>query len=466
MQLTLQLNALVDYALSPQGTHLATFEKLSSTETVAHQNFSIWRLSGEKEPVKVLSFSHKNPSNWVPQWSSDDRFLGRAVSNEVHIYDLQAASLTANDPTYRILAPGITDFSMSAPGKCAIFIKEHSGKPGSLRVYNYTANCAQAAAQKQFFKADHCKFYWSPMGGKHVIAHISTEYDKTGKSYYGESNLYFVATDGGFDCRVDLDAKGPIHDVCWSPIGNEFVVVYGFMPSTSSLFDLKCNKLYTFACGPKNAVNFNGQGNLIYFGGFGNLAGSVEVWRRSGAVGRIGNFEAAGATLCEWSPDGAFLITATLTPRLRVDNGFKVWTLTGSQVGRVDFGELYQVAWVPNDPMAHGPAKVADLTKNIAVATAELKKEAYRPPSLRNRPTNSTIEAKPSAPAQPTSIPIAMSKEAKAVKKLQEKLDAIKIIKAKHAAGEQLDPDQITKMGREAEFEAELVEALKALRMN
>ncbi len=40
--------------------------------------------------------------------------------------------------------------------------------------------------------------------GSAVIVLAQTEVDKTGKSYYGETNLYLLSASGGFDCRVDL----------------------------------------------------------------------------------------------------------------------------------------------------------------------------------------------------------------------------------------------------------------------
>lgn len=40
--------------------------------------------------------------------------------------------------------------------------------------------------------------------GTNLLFLTQTEVDKTGKSYYGESNLYLMAAAGQFDCRVTL----------------------------------------------------------------------------------------------------------------------------------------------------------------------------------------------------------------------------------------------------------------------
>lgn len=60
-----------------------------------------------------------------------------------------------------------------------------------------------------------------------MLVLTQTDSDKTGKSYYGETNLYLLSTVANQNCRVELDAIGPIHEVSWSPHYAEFVVVYG-----------------------------------------------------------------------------------------------------------------------------------------------------------------------------------------------------------------------------------------------
>lgn len=61
--------------------------------------------------------------------------------------------------------------------------------------------------------------------GTSLLFLTQTEVDKTGKSYYGETNLYLLGK--GVDGRVELDKDGGIHDFAWSPNGNEFTVTYG-----------------------------------------------------------------------------------------------------------------------------------------------------------------------------------------------------------------------------------------------
>ena len=462
---------------------------MSSSNSDSHQqlNYSIWKLNFETgKAEKKISFSHKNQSTWTPQWTCDDSFVGRAVNGEIHFYSQEDVENGKKFPSSRIILDSLNEFSI-CPSirdfKCAIFGKESKGRPGSIKIYPINKDSeiiSTHLVQKTFFKADRCQFRWSP-NGRNLLALTSTEVDATGKSYYGESNLYFLSSDGKFDSRVDLTGGGSIHNFSWAPSGNEFIVIHGFMPATTSLFDLKCKQVYDFTCGSKNEALYNAAGNLICFGGFGNLPGTIEIWRRTGAVSRVGAMQSVGTTVMEWSPDGSILLTAVLTPRLRVDNGFKLWSMNGELLYHMPYNELYQVFWAPCDSSRFSAPKIESFvsgsastnsssTSPVISAIGELKKEAYRPPSLRNKPqTGSAASSKVTLTAPPpplVSLPSSISKEERAVRRIQEKLTSIAAIKAKMNAGEKLEPEQIEKMARESEIQKELEAAMKALKLS
>ena len=48
---------------------------------------------------------------------------------------------------------------------------------------------------------------WSPDGSA-LIVQTSTDVDTSGKSYYGETGLYFLQSDGGYDCIIPLTKEG------------------------------------------------------------------------------------------------------------------------------------------------------------------------------------------------------------------------------------------------------------------
>ncbi len=68
---------------------------------------------------------------------------------------------------------------------------------------------------------------------------------------------------GTVDCKVELDKKGPIHDVAWSPNSSEFIVVYGTMPAKATLFDHRASPMYELGSAARNQVSFNSTGRFF-----------------------------------------------------------------------------------------------------------------------------------------------------------------------------------------------------------
>jgi len=201
-----------------------------------------------------------------------------------------------------------------------------------------------------------------------------TDVDRTGKSYYGETGLHLLQSDGKFEANVVLKKEGTVHDASWHPNGKEFVVVYGTMPAQTTLFDSKCQPIADYGSGPKNTAKFSPNGRLLCIGGFGNVSGNMDIWDPK-KLKKLASIVPGSAAHYEWAPDSRHIITAILSPRLRVDNGFKIWSYDGSLVHKESVEpELFQINWKPT-PFTRFPD---------------------RPPSPRVY-----SQSKPDSPAQP-----------------------------------------------------------------
>lgn len=233
--------------------------------------------------------------------------------------------------------------------------------------------------------------------GTSLIVLAQTEVDKTGKSYYGETTLYLLSANGGFDSRIELDKDGPIHDVSWSPKSNSFAMVYGYMPAKTVIFNTRAQAIHTFALGPRNTVLFSPHGRYVLVAGFGNLAGQMDIYDLERDYAKVCTIEASNASVCEWSPDGRHILTATTSPRLRVDNGVRIWNASGPLIYNEDFAELYHVCWrpqpptaypLPADPFASVPTPHASATQYLGMKKTPSKPVgAYRPPGARGQVT-------------------------------------------------------------------------------
>jgi translation initiation factor 2A len=250
-------------------------------------------------------------------------------------------------------------------------------------------------SQKSFFKGDKVQLKWNQLGTSLIVL-AQTEVDKTNKSYYGETNMYILSANGTFDSRIQLDKEGPIHDVSWSPNSKEFGVIYGYMPAKTTIFNARAVAQHNFDLGPRNTILFSPHGRFVLVAGFGNLAGHMDIYDLEKDYTKVCTIQASNCTHCEWSPDGRHILTATQSPRLRVDNGIRIWHVGGGLMYHEDMTELYHVTWRPasttihplENPLHPVPTPHASALAYLStVKTPSKPAGAYRPPGARGTTT-------------------------------------------------------------------------------
>ncbi|KAJ4412815.1 hypothetical protein N0V91_000577 [Didymella pomorum] len=381
---------------SPLGTYIITWQLPSKDEEGnAKKNLKVWKtLPDEAESAEravVGEYVQKQQTGWNLQYSPDEKFCARCVTNEIQFFQ----SEDLRNPWNKLRVEGVTDFALS-PGKnhsVAVFVPERKGMPASVKVYQ-VPQFNSPVSQKTFYKSDKVQLKWNDLGTS-VIVLAQTDVDKTNKSYYGETNMYILSANGSFDSRIQLDKEGPIHDVSWSPNSKEFGVVYGYMPAKTTIFNARAVPQHSFDLGPRNTINFSPHGRFVLVAGFGNLAGDVDIYDLERNYHKICTIKASNCTYCEWSPDGRHILTATTSPRLRVDNGIRIYHITGPLMYHQDINELYHVTWRPQSPQQHPLDNVltAPAPHESAASFAATQKTpskpvgAYRPPGARGTAT-------------------------------------------------------------------------------
>ncbi|KAL0947755.1 hypothetical protein HGRIS_013833 [Hohenbuehelia grisea] len=411
--LELPLPNIIELQFSPRGTYLSTWERpVKYEDGTQHKNLRVFSASTGEE---LISFTQKSQDGWDLQYTISESHAIRLVGPEVQVFRPAEWSKGIVD---KLKVEGATSVTLS-PGlnpSIAVFVAEKKGAPASIKVYGLLTLSAPPTCQKTFFKADRAQIKWNNLGTQ-VLILTQTEVDNSNKSYYGETGLYLLSSAGNFDCRVTLDKEGPIHDFSWSPNSKEFGVVYGYMPAKVTLFDQRVRSVHDFGSAPYNFISFNPHARLVALAGFGNLAGKIDIFDRR-SLTKVCTIDAPNTSHCEWSPDGRFLLTATLSPRLRVDNGIKVWHCSGPLVHFQLIDELYQTSWrptlvdavppfPPNMPPAPEPSESAKLAAATVKATPTKPPGAYRPPGARGLATPSIFkrEDEGGAPHSGTSTP-------------------------------------------------------------
>lgn len=379
---SLEIPNVLAASLSPRGTYLQTFQKSSSPQ---EKNVTLWK-TDTGAPVYQQFQKNMTKTNWPAiQFSSDESIACRMATNEIQFFDTGDFS---KGIVNRLRIPGVTTIAISkAPGThVAAFIPESKGIPASVQIFPCEKDRqSQPVARRSFFRCSSVQMSWNN-GSTGLLVVVQSDVDKTNQSYYGESKLNYLTTDGTHEGLVPLRKEGPVHDVQWSSSGLEFAVVYGFMPASATVFDKKCRPLLELGSGPYNTIRWNPKGKFLCLAGFGNLPGDMAFWDYMEKK-QLGTTKAEWSVTSEWSPDGCYFMTATTAPRLQVDNGIKIFHYNGSLFFKKMFDKLYQVDWKPELPDRFG--EITELIKSID----SLKVEETKPQGQGSKPSKASTKA-------------------------------------------------------------------------
>lgn len=423
---------LFDVVLSSTGKYAVTIEHILDSSTPNCFVHDVQRR-------KIITSHFVRMNTWPVQFSCDETVYGLIKNNKtLSIYQMDKlfGEIKADqDNTISSFT-----FSPSNPPIISVFSPEHKGLPASIRLYRLD-NLQVPISMKTFFKAQRVRLYWNIIGNCAVVL-TSVDHDKSNKSYYGESKIYFMSSIADWCGNVRLDKEGPIHDVCWSPTSREFAVCYGFMPAKSALFSTRAIQTFDFGTLSRNTLSFSPTGRFLIIAGFGNLSGDLDIWDMA-TYKKLKTISVPNVTRVDWSPDGRYVVASTLSPRMRVDNGYKIIHYRGVCVEEKKIDNLYQVFWVPKlqPDNFYSSAFKRELSPppRAVVSTEKVVTGQYIPPSARR------------------GIPGANFVNNDAKKKtITRKLQIIQNIKAKLAAGQEITESQRSKILEEQMLSAEL----------
>eukprot|EP01018_Ginkgo_biloba_P001438 Gb_23914 [translate_table: standard] len=386
---SIEIPGVIAAVFSPRGTYLQTFQRSSGGQD---KNLILWDVQSGATVYQQFQKTISK-STWPSiQFSEDETVACRMATNEIHIFDPQDF---AKGIIRKLRLPGIggLQLAMAPPTYLAAYVPESKGIPASVQIFEQKeVGQAPPVARRSFFKCSTVQLIWNH-GSTGLLVVAQSDVDKSNQSYYGESRLHYLTTDGSHEGLVPLRKEGPVHDVQWSPLGSEFAVIYGFMPARATLFDKKCNPLHDFGMGPYNTLRWNPHGKFLCLAGFGNLPGDMAFWDCS-AKKLLGNAKAECSVTSEWSPDGRYFMTATTAPRLQIDNGIKIFCYNGLLYYKKMFDKLYQAEWLPAKASTYGDLTdlVEGVQESLRIDTSNTGSKTSHPP-----PKATTATSKPGA---------------------------------------------------------------------
>ena len=204
---TLLAANVYELGFSPLGTYIITWQRPSKDEEGnATKNLKVWRTMDDNagadgERATVGQFVQKSQTGWNLQYTADESYCARCVTNEVQFYQ----SHDLGTVWKKLRAEGVVDFAVTPSGEnlsVAVFVPERKGQPAAVKVFT-VPQFDTPVSQKTFFKGDKVQLKWNQQGTSLIVL-ASTEVDKTNKSYYGETNMYILSANGSFDSRIEL----------------------------------------------------------------------------------------------------------------------------------------------------------------------------------------------------------------------------------------------------------------------
>ena len=142
--------------------------------------------------------------------------------------------------------------------------------------------------------------------------------------------------------------------------------------------------MFEFGEGFWNVISWAPHGRFLILAGFGNMSGELSYYDRK-TLKKLSTVDAHMTVHYEWSPDSRYFLTGILFPRLRVDNGYRVWSASGGLVHKEEIAELSLVTWRPQAASLFPEPDESALTafKPTANLKPTSQAKAYVPPSQR-----------------------------------------------------------------------------------
>ncbi|OII75863.1 hypothetical protein cand_028920 [Cryptosporidium andersoni] len=376
---------------SPLGSYLLILTVYEQGKN--EDNLCVYKLGNELKLLFSFPFrtnSAKVLSTWPPyRWSNNELWAFKVQDTCLSIYDGHTESLdnpietlTFNKSIQLSLSSEISNKQDLNNTYLNFAIVAYYSNPNvDIYIYHIERNLDKISSiylinNKELSEVQQAQLSWN-YNATSLLVFTQVEGETLGKSYFGSSSLHLfrinntktvmpndiwskdktsesknnISVSNKYNVKyieVVSSSEGPVNDVAWSPIENEFLLCKGVIPP-----ELTLNSGYdgspklSFGRSRRNTIRWNPSGKWFAYGGFGNLAGELDIWDVTKQK-LIGQTNASCCITLEWSFGGRYLLASTTSPRLRVDNAIRVFRYNGDLLGRIDFDTLYSAFWTPS----------------------------------------------------------------------------------------------------------------------
>eukprot|EP00808_Paulinella_micropora_P024315 g70145.t1 len=327
------------------------------------------------------------------KWSFDDKYFARVGENKLQIYETPGMNLLGNksvkvdrvhalsfSPNKHLMAYWAAE---QEPEPATIAIMDISTKQVVREQHVFTGS-GQCPKRQENSREGECSvskpcsdcrisMYWQK---KSEYLAVKLCKRKTKRNFATAFHI-FRTTVSGIPVEMlpvpEAKESGSSRDVlfAWEPNGVRFALAYGTGGALSVGFykmqPSKVKELVTLPPRPVNELHWSPRGGIILLAGTGALNGQLEFYdvTYKESIVKTDHFMCNSV---EWDPSGRFVCTAVCSQlintdgyRFTMENGYRMWTMDGTNINKVRLNACYQIIWRPR------PEKLLTVeeTKNI-----------------------------------------------------------------------------------------------------
>jgi len=331
------------------------------------ETIRVWDVDSQQ---MLRSFECSGNDRWpVFKWSSDDKYVCRALQDKISVYEVPSMGLL-DKKSISQKSVQAASFSPSNP-YIATWKPESNSIPASLHIIEIPSK--KVVRERHFYRVIDLKLHWHPQGD-FLCAELSRLKSKKTVVYSFE---IFRMTSKNIPVEVmEMKENEPVVDFAWEPNGDCFAVVHGDKKSGRndvSIYTLKGTKLKLLKkiearmC---NKLYWSPRGRTLILAGLGQLNGHLEFFDAN-TLTALTTVEHFMCTYIEWDPSGRFVITA-VTQRIQggelryaMENGYKLWTSWGELLADSQQSSFYQILWRPRPSCLLSEEQKKKVTKEL-----------------------------------------------------------------------------------------------------
>lgn len=307
--------------------------------------------------------------------SSDDsssfsqQFLAVVKRNAISVYSTPDMGLLDKKS---LKTDGVAAFEWSpADPMLCVYQEEHANMPA--RVVLIQVPSREEVRAKNLFSVADVRMAWHPQGD--YLAVRVEKWSKARKSTTTNLEIFSLRQRNVPVDMLELPNKAEkILALAWEPTGHRFAILHGEPARPSvSLYTMKDPKggaiagvhaLHTMHNRPATSLHWSPAGRFLLLAGLkGGMNGKLEWWDADDLV-VVGAGEHFMATEVEWDPTGRYVATS-VTAVNQMENGFMVWSFTGTPLYKVGHDRLFQFSWRPRPPCLLSAEKQKEIAKNL-----------------------------------------------------------------------------------------------------